>query len=107
MAVAQLLALLYDHLCQQVIERYSVIFSYYPHLSGPGTEGGLHGHVAHPGQVPLAQPVEGLVPGLGPVQEGVQHHEGAGREVFLESYSCQRNFAEVFKNTENAALCLP
>ena len=53
-------------------------------LSSLGTEGGLHGHVAHPGQVPLAHPVEALVPGLGPVQEGVQHHEGAGREVLLD-----------------------
>ena len=83
MAVPELLALLYDHLCQQVIERYSVILLYNPYLSGLGTEGGLHGHVAHPGQVPLAHPVEALVPGLGPVQEGVQHHEGAGREVLL------------------------
>ena len=86
MAVAQLLALLYDHLCQQIIERYSVIFSYYPYLSGVGTEGGLHGHVAHPGQVPLAHPVEALLPALGPVQEGVQHHEGAGREVLLDRW---------------------
>ena len=104
MAVAQLLALLYDHLCQQVIERYSVIFifSYYPYLSCLGTEGGLHGHVAHPGQVPLAHPVEGLGPGLGPVQEGVQHHEGAGREVLLH-----RGGGLYKVKAECAALCVP
>ena len=47
----------------------------------PGTEGRLHGDVADPGQA--ARSVEGLVPPLRPVDEGVQQDEGSGADLLL------------------------